>query len=225
MNVNDPHFWRKREKNEYCQWETFYITSPTSSNSNEIKNFFFQLFGVFWWGEGGLVPGITKPVFLWWGLRVKLGKVTWPHPSPHSSILLMTSIPYQGGETFPWHWRYTAVSSHSWCYVVDELAWRWTAHLKVLYSSPEHFPSRIRAWWPLHVESKLLDWFRNRSLNSTSLWTFPKSHSVPPTQVLRTNSPTYEMHFYLEAWVSEERALVLFLMQKPHLSFCSVEHN
>ena len=98
-----------------------------------------------------------------------------------------------------------------------------TAHLKVLYSSPEHFPSRIRAWWPLHIESKLLDWFRNRSLNSTLLWTFPKSHSVPPTQVLRTNSATYEMHFYLEAWVSEERAPVLFLIQ--NLTFPSVQLN
>ena len=148
------------------------------------------MFGDFWWGEGGLVPGIVKPISLWWGHRVKLGKVTWPHPSPHSSVLLMTSIHYQGGETFPWHWRYTAVSSHSWCYAVDELAWRWTAHLKVLYSSPEHFPSRIRAWWPLHIENKLWDWFRNRSLNSTSLWTFQSpTVYLPPRFWERTVQP------------------------------------
>lgn len=53
MNVNDPHFWRKREKNEYCQWETFYITSPTSSNSNEIKKFFFNYLGFFGGGKEG----------------------------------------------------------------------------------------------------------------------------------------------------------------------------
>lgn len=52
---------------------------------------------------------------------------------------------------------------------------------------------------------------------------FPKSHSVPPTQVLRTNSPTYEMHFYLEASVSEESAPVLFLIQ--NLTFPSVQLN
>lgn len=46
MNVNDPHFWRKtNKKNEYCQWETFYTTSPTSSNSKEIITFFKIVWG------------------------------------------------------------------------------------------------------------------------------------------------------------------------------------
>lgn len=35
------------------------------------------------------------------------------------------------------------------------------------------FSSRIRAWWPLHVENKLWDWFRNRSLEVNLALDFP----------------------------------------------------
>lgn len=36
-------FLEKKRKNEYCQWETFYTTSPNSSNSKEIKKQFLKI--------------------------------------------------------------------------------------------------------------------------------------------------------------------------------------
>lgn len=75
-------FLEEKEKMNIANGRAYSTTSLIPLIPKRLKTIFLKIVWGFLVGRRRAGSGIVKPIFLWWGHRVKLGKVTWPHPSP-----------------------------------------------------------------------------------------------------------------------------------------------